>query len=118
MKSRQHSPKSKQQGQKPQDKQPEPEASPQESLSAASADQEKWQAVAAKPGLSPQAAAWAREQARSAQAEMSLWQRAVQPGPPPDPALMNTLSLQPPLPSSAEQNPPSPTKPETLGSTL
>src|SRR5208337_4837803 len=98
MKSHQHSPKSKPSAPKSQDKQPEPEASPQESLSAASADMEKWQAVAAKPGMSPQAAAWAREQARSAQASAQLWQKALQPqeGPPPDPALMNTLSLQDP----------------------
>ena len=118
MKSHQHSPKSKQRGQKPQDKQPEPEASPEESLSGASADMEKWQAVASKPGLSPQGAAWAREQARSAQAEMSLWQKAALPGAPPDPALMNTLSLQDPATSLGEPSLPSSTKPGTLGSTL
>src|SRR5208282_5822346 len=119
MKSHPHSPKSKPQGQKQQDKQPEPEASPQESLAAASADMEKWQAVAAKPGLSPQAAAWAREQARSAQASADLWQKALQPVPPQqNEALANILSLQDPATSLGEPNPPSSIKPGTLGSTL
>src|SRR5208282_640278 len=118
MKSHQHSPKSKPQGQKQQDKQPEPEASPQESLSAASADMEKWQAVAAKPGLSPQAAAWAREQARSAQASAQLWQKALQPVPPqPNEALANILSLPPPSISLENQNPPSSIRPEISDST-
>lgn len=54
-----------------------PSLSPREKLQAAQADYEKWSAVAAKPGLSPQAAAWALGAARSAKAEADLRQKAL-----------------------------------------
>lgn len=51
--------------------------SPAEKMEAAVADQQKWSQVAAKPGLSPQARAWALGAAQSAQAEIVLRQRAA-----------------------------------------
>jgi hypothetical protein len=54
-----------------------PARTPAEKLEKASRDFEKWSAVAATPGLSPAAAEWASQAARSAQAEMLLRQRAA-----------------------------------------
>jgi hypothetical protein len=55
----------------------EPEPNPQESLEQARLDAQKWAKVAAKPGLSPAAAEWARQQMKSAQASVLLWQKAI-----------------------------------------
>ena len=57
-----------------------PELSPLEKLSNAQADEQKWLAVAAKPGLSPAAAEWARNMARSAAASAKLWQKGLSSG--------------------------------------
>ena len=43
----------------------------------AQADQQKWNRVASDPSLSPKAAHWAREQARSAGAERRLREKAA-----------------------------------------
>ena len=57
--------------------QPQPELSPQEKLAKAQADADHWGAIAANPNLSPEAAAWAFNIARSARAEVALRQKAV-----------------------------------------
>ena len=91
MKSPKPSPKSKA---KPQDQQ----LSPQERLDAATQDYQKWSAVASKPGLSPTAAAWASQAARSAKAEMNLRQKASEQQPDPaqaDPNLAALLGMPP-----------------------
>ena len=59
-----------------QDQQPAP-PSPEQKLLAAQQDVQRWQQVAASPNLSPRAAAWALEQARSARAEVKLRQKAA-----------------------------------------
>lgn len=55
----------------PQDPEEAP-LSPEEKLVAAQADEVHWRKVAANPNLSPRAAEWARDQARSAAAEVRL----------------------------------------------
>ena len=56
---------------------PQPELSPQEKLAKAQADADHWGKIAADPNLSPEAAAWAFNIARSARAEVALRQKAV-----------------------------------------
>jgi hypothetical protein len=51
--------------------------SPQAKMQAAQADAEHWKAVASNPDLSPKAAAWALDLARSAQAEVRLRQKGL-----------------------------------------
>ena len=109
MKSKKPSPKSKLNAQQPQASSLADPLSPQEKLAQATADHEKWSQVAAKPGLSPTAAAWAQAQARSAWAEMELRQKASvfqqEPGPPDlDPNLSRLLLSDSQL--SPEQTPP------------
>jgi hypothetical protein len=63
--------------------QPQPELSPVEALAKALADADHWGAIAANPNLSPEAAAWAFNIARSARAEVALRQRGLQAQAPP-----------------------------------
>ncbi len=46
-------------------------------LALAQKEERKWRALAANPNLSPKAAAWALEQARSARAVVTLRQKAL-----------------------------------------
>ena len=55
----------------------EPVLSPQEKLAQVQAQQQKWSMVAASPNLSPKAAAWARNAARSFQAAADLYQKGI-----------------------------------------
>jgi hypothetical protein len=48
-----------------------------EKLARARADQAKWNRVAAHPSLSPEAAAWAKDAARSSAAAATLYQKAL-----------------------------------------
>ena len=48
-----------------------------EKLAQAQADLAKWSRVAAHPNLSPEAAAWAKDAARSCAAVVSLYQKAL-----------------------------------------
>ena len=57
--------------------QPQPELSPVEALAKALADADHWGAIATDPNLSPEAAAWAFNVARSARASVTLWGKAV-----------------------------------------
>lgn len=88
--------------------------SPQEKMAAAQADADKWTQVAANPNLSPRAAAWAQNMARSAKAEVQLRQKdlAYQGENPPqessgDPYLDRLLGL-----NSSPQGQPPPSSPE------
>src|SRR5277367_2381436 len=54
---------------------PQPEPNPDQALAQANADH--WGAIAANPNLSPEAAEWAFNIARSARAEVALRQKAV-----------------------------------------
>ena len=79
---------------------------PEEKLEAATADAAKWSTVANKPGMSPQAAAWAAQAARSARAEMLLRQKAASPPedqglPPDDPNLTALLGMSPSPPDQS-----------------
>jgi hypothetical protein len=56
---------------------PQPEPSPQQKLAKAQADADHWGAIAANPNLSPEAAEWAFNLARSARAEVALRQKAA-----------------------------------------
>lgn len=83
--------------------------SPEEKLAQAQADADHWSQVAALPGLSPQAAAWAFNLARSAKAEVALRLKALQPDTQsPDPTLMRLLGLDNP-----PQDQPSASRPTT-----
>jgi hypothetical protein len=86
---------------KTQSAQPQPEPSPQEALAKAQADAEHWGAIAAQPNLSPEAAAWAFNLARSARASATLWGKALQAPAPQqgDPMLRSLLNLGAPTPS-------------------
>ena len=94
---------------------PQPEPNPDQALAKAQADADHWGAIAADPNLSPEAAAWAFNLARSARAEVALRQRGqqaqAQNQPPGDPMLQSLLNLGAPTPSP----PPSsdPTTPES-----
>ena len=110
--------KSKQRSQKSSTK--EQPLSPQEKLANAQADYEKWSQVAAKPGLSPAAAAWALGAARSARAEMDLRQKAAafaeqNPSGETEPAPDLSLSLPPPAKSFVPPTTDSSTGPEISG---
>ena len=50
---------------------------PEQKLALAQQDAEKFQALAGSPNLSPSAAAWALDMARSAKAEVALRQKAA-----------------------------------------
>ena len=50
---------------------------PEQKLALAQQDAEKFQALAGSPNLSPNAAAWALDMARSAKAEVALRQKAA-----------------------------------------
>ena len=63
------------QSQEDQNQQPEPLNLGQK-LEFAQQSQERWDKLSASPDLSPQAAAWAREQAVSAQSAVRLYQKA------------------------------------------
>ena len=56
---------------------PQPEPNPDQALAKAQADADHWGAIAANPNLSPEAAAWAFNLARSARASATLWGKAV-----------------------------------------
>ena len=56
---------------------PQPEPNAEQALAKAQADADHWGAIAANPNLSPEAAAWAFNIARSARAEVALRQKAV-----------------------------------------
>ena len=56
---------------------PQPEPSPEQALAKAQADADHWGKIAADPNLSPEAAAWAFNVARSARASATLWGKAV-----------------------------------------
>jgi hypothetical protein len=80
--------------------QSEPNPQPQEPLSLqqrygrAARDFEEFSALAASPNLSPRAAAWARNLARSAKASMVLGQKALEyQRPDPDPEIEKRLAL-------------------------
>jgi hypothetical protein len=92
---------------------PQPELSPQEKLAKAQADADHWGAIAANPNLSPEAAEWAFNIARSARAEVALRQRGLQAQAQHEgaPMLRSLLNLPAPTPSP----PPSsdPTTPES-----
>ena len=62
---------------------PQPELSPQQKLAKAQANADHWGAIAANPDLSPEAAAWAFNLARSARASATLRQKALQAQSPP-----------------------------------
>jgi len=62
---------------------PQPEPNPDQALAKAQADADHWGAIAADPNLSPEAAAWAFNIARSARAEVALRQRGLQAQAPP-----------------------------------
>lgn len=91
---------------------------PEQKLALAEQDRERWKAAAANPDLSPRAAGWALDLARSAGAEVRLRQKALawqnqQDNPilqGDDAALAQTLQL--PLSSS----PPSPQSPSEIPS--
>ncbi len=61
----------------PQSSQPGSEPSLQQKLDQAKRDYQKWSAVAASPDLSPQAAAWARDAARSYGAAARLYEKGL-----------------------------------------
>ena len=93
---------------KPKSKPQDQTLTPEEKLEAATADAEKWSMVANKPGMSPQASAWAAQAARSAQAEMRLRQKAAgqqaeNPDQPPDDP--NLTALLGTSPSPPDQSP-------------
>ena len=82
--------------------QPQPELSPQEKLAKAQANADHWGAIAANPNLSPEAAAWAFNLARSARASATLWGKALQAQDQPqqgDQMLRSLLNLGAPTPS-------------------
>jgi hypothetical protein len=56
---------------------PQPEPNPDQALAKAQANADHWGAIAADPNLSPEAAEWAFNLARSARAEVALRQKAV-----------------------------------------
>ena len=56
---------------------PQPEPSPEQALAKAQADADHWGEIAADPNLSPEAAAWAFNVARSARASATLRGKAV-----------------------------------------
>lgn len=109
-------------------KSPQPKPQPptvEEKLAGAQADAEKWATLAALPTLSPQAAAWSKDRATSAQAAAKLYQKALdyqkEQGPPAeagqDPNLLRLLGLNS-LPPGQPQGLPTPnqsssTAPET-----
>jgi len=76
MKSKPQAPKPKPRTQQPQPN-PAPAPSLEEKLATAKAEQDKWTWIAAHPSLSPAAAAWARDAARSAGAAAALYQKAL-----------------------------------------
>ena len=56
---------------------PPPALSLEEKLQGAAADLQLYQSLAAKPGLSPMAARWVNDQARSARSALRLYQKAL-----------------------------------------
>ena len=54
---------------------PQPEPNAEQALAKAQADADHWGKIAADPNLSPEAAAWALNLARSARASATLWAR-------------------------------------------
>jgi hypothetical protein len=94
--------------------QPQPELSPKQKLAKAQADADHWGAIAANPKLSPEAAAWAFNVARSARAEVALRQKGLQYQEAqlrPDPMLQSPLNL--PSPTLSPQKPSDPKTPES-----
>jgi hypothetical protein len=81
----------------------------EQKLRQAQADHQHWSEVAARPGLRPAVAHWARQAAASAEAEVQLRQKALQHA--------QTLLRQGQPISSEKENPHSSTKPGTSGST-
>jgi hypothetical protein len=99
-------------------KQQEPQPSLQDKVAQAQASQQKWSQLAADPTLSPQAAQYAKNLARSYAAAQRLGDKALAYQDPSgdqqaeqDPMLTRLLQL--PLGSSIPENPSSSTKPET-----
>ena len=94
-------------------------------LAASQAELERYQALLALPGLSPEAAHWLSGQVRSARAAVKLGQKALrfqeqQQDQQEDPNVLSLLRLSPPLlqgplTQSPAPNPGSPTKPATSG---
>jgi hypothetical protein len=56
---------------------PQPEPNAEQALAKAQADADHWGKIAADPNLSPEAAAWAFNLARSPRASATLWGKAV-----------------------------------------